>query len=43
MMIPDAMWLEAPHEDAVEAKDLLEQSVTGAVEYPFVPRDVLLD
>jgi DNA polymerase I-like protein with 3'-5' exonuclease and polymerase domains len=37
MILHDAIWVEAPEEEANEAKRLLEQSMIGAVEFPFVP------
>jgi DNA polymerase I len=37
MLLHDAIWVEAPMEEAQEAKRLLEQSMIGAVDYPFVP------
>ena len=37
MILHDAIWVEAPEEEAVEAKSLLEQAMVGAVEFPFVP------
>ncbi len=40
MILHDAIWVEAPEEEANEAKRLLEQSMIGAVDYPFVPLDV---
>lgn len=40
MAIHDAIWVEATAEEAEEAKRLLEQSMIGAVDYPFVPLDV---
>ena len=40
MILHDAIWVEAPAEEAQEAKRLLAQSMTNAIEYPFVPLDV---
>lgn len=40
MILHDAIWVEAPEEEANEAKRLLEQSMISAVDYPFVPLDV---
>ena len=40
MILHDAIWVEAPAEEAQEAKRLLEQSMNSAVDYPFVPLDV---
>jgi hypothetical protein len=40
MILHDAIWVETPIEEAEEAKKLLEQSMTEAFEYPFVPLEV---
>lgn len=40
MILHDAIWVEAPTEEAKEAKRLLGQSMIGAVDYPFVPLEV---
>jgi DNA polymerase I-like protein with 3'-5' exonuclease and polymerase domains len=40
MIIHDCIWVEAPMEEAGEAKRLVEQSMTEAMEYPLVPLDV---
>ena len=40
MILHDAIWVEAPEEEAAEAKHLLEESMTNAVELPFVPLEV---
>ena len=43
MILHDAIWVEAPQEEAEEAKRLLAQSMIAAVDYPFVPLDVELE
>jgi DNA polymerase I-like protein with 3'-5' exonuclease and polymerase domains len=40
MIVRDAIWVEAPAEEAEEANRLLEQSMISAVDYPFVPLDI---
>ena len=40
VILHDAIWVEAPPEEAGEAKHLLAQSMTNAVELPFVPLDI---
>lgn len=39
-ILHDAVWVEAPMEEALEAKRLLIESMRSAVEYPSVPLDV---
>jgi DNA polymerase I len=39
-ILHDAVWVEAPAEEAGEAKRLLEQSMIEAVEYSFVPLEI---
>ncbi len=40
MILHDAIWVEAPAGEAEEAKRILEQSMMGAVEFPFVSLEV---
>jgi DNA polymerase-1 len=40
MILHDAIWVEAPAEEAAEAKRLLERSMKNAVEHLLVPLDV---
>ena len=40
MILHDAIWVEAPEEEAEEAPRLLEQAMKHAVEMPFVPLEV---
>ena len=40
MILNDAIWVEAPEEEADEAQKLLERSMKHAVEMPFVPLEV---
>jgi DNA polymerase I len=40
MILHDAIWVEAPEEEAEEAGILLEQSMKHAVDMPFVPLEV---
>jgi DNA polymerase I-like protein with 3'-5' exonuclease and polymerase domains len=40
MIRHDAIWAEVLEEEAEEAKRLLQQSMAGAVEFPFVPLEV---
>ena len=43
MTLHDAIWVEAPQEEAEEAGRLLEQAMKHAVEMPFVPLEVDFD
>jgi DNA polymerase I len=43
MILHDAIWVEAPMEEAEKAKRLLIESMRGAVEYPSVTLDVELE
>ncbi len=40
MVLHDAIWVEAPEDEAAEAKHLLAESMTNAVELPVVPLEV---
>lgn len=40
MILHDAVWVEAPVEEAQEARRLLEHAMKNAVEMPFVPLEV---
>jgi DNA polymerase I len=42
MILHDAIWVEAPEEEAEEAKRLLKLAMTGAVEYPLAPLETEL-
>jgi DNA polymerase I len=43
MILHDAIWVETPEEEAIEAQRLLEQAMKHAVEMPFVPLEVDFD
>ena len=40
MILHDAIWVEAPEDEAEEARRLLEHAMKNAVEMPFVPLEV---
>jgi DNA polymerase I-like protein with 3'-5' exonuclease and polymerase domains len=40
MILHDAIGVEAPREEADQTKSLLQRSMVGEVEFPFVPLEV---
>ena len=43
MIIHDAIWVEAPIEEAEQARTLMEDTMQNAVEFPLVPLEVEFD
>jgi DNA polymerase I-like protein with 3'-5' exonuclease and polymerase domains len=40
MIIHDAIWVEAPQEEAAQARTLMEDTMQNAVEFRLVPLEV---